>query len=126
MAGPTKNQQAMLDAINDLTARGLPPTFEELRVELGLRGRGQVSWYLEKLKEKGLVEWDRRQQRSIRVLEPVPPPVGYKDMTAGALQSVIQQAAQALASRAGAAEAEAVLLSVLDEVLSTAGDEQPP
>jgi repressor LexA len=72
LPGRTARQNAILRAIRDLTADGVPPSLDELARAVGLLGRGAIHGHLIALRDRGLIAWEPRRARSIRVLDPMP------------------------------------------------------
>ena len=65
----TKRQQQVLDTIERLTnKKGMPPTFCELMEPLGIKGTNGIACHLRPLKKKGLVTWNSRQSRTLRIV----------------------------------------------------------
>lgn len=63
-------QRDTINAIRRLTdKRGIPPTLAEISRELGLLNRMTVHQHVSALKKKGLIEWDRDQNRTIRLVQ---------------------------------------------------------
>ena len=62
----TRQQKACLDAIRRLTRDGVPPSLEELRVELGLAAKSGVHRLLKQLEEQGHI---RRRFAQVRAIE---------------------------------------------------------
>ena len=66
---PTR-QHDVLNAIVELTDQnGYPPTLQELATSLGLKNRMTVHQHVVALKKKGLVHWEPKLNRSMRVVE---------------------------------------------------------
>lgn len=47
--------------------RGIPPTVRELAEFVGMRSTSSVQYWLDELAEDGLVRWDKRIARSLRL-----------------------------------------------------------
>ncbi len=63
-------QQDVLNAIVELTdGHGYPPTLQELATALGLKNRMTVHQHVVALKKKGLVIWEPKLNRSLRVAQ---------------------------------------------------------
>lgn len=58
-------------AIIDLSQKGVPPTWEELRADIGLASRSSVDYWLWKLRDAGRVTWEDGRKRTLRVVEPL-------------------------------------------------------
>lgn len=68
--GVTQRQQRVLDALRVLTDRlGRPPTRREMGAYLGMTINGLHS-HLKVLSRKGMIEWDRRISRGVRLSAP--------------------------------------------------------
>jgi repressor LexA len=66
---PTR-QHDVLNAIVELTDQnGYPPTLQELATSLGLKNRMTVHQHVVALKKKGLVHWEPKLNRSMRVVD---------------------------------------------------------
>jgi repressor LexA len=66
---PTR-QHDVLNAIVELTdLNGYPPTLQELATTLGLKNRMTVHQHVVALKKKGLVHWEPKLNRSMKVIE---------------------------------------------------------
>lgn len=66
---PTR-QHDVLNAIVELTdLHGYPPTLQELATSLGLKNRMTVHQHVVALKKKGLVHWEPKLNRSMRVVD---------------------------------------------------------
>lgn len=64
----TPRQTAVLKTIVDLTSRGFPPSFTEVATQaLGSRFPNAAVNHLSRLRAKGLVEWEPRLPRSLRL-----------------------------------------------------------
>lgn len=50
-----------------LSQRGYSPTFDEVRKGAGLTTKSTVAMYLDALQSRGVIEWTRGIQRSIRL-----------------------------------------------------------
>ncbi len=62
-------QQDVLNAIVELTDKhGYPPTLQELATALGLKNRMTVHQHVVALKKKGMVHWESKLNRSMRVV----------------------------------------------------------
>jgi repressor LexA len=65
----TAKQQAVLEFIKQYIAEyKYPPTITEIGKSIG-RNRSVVHGYLDRLKEKGLIDWIPNQVRTIRVIK---------------------------------------------------------
>ncbi len=63
-------QQDVLNSIVELTdEHGYPPTLQELATALGLKNRMTVHQHVVALKKKGMVIWEPKLNRSLRVAE---------------------------------------------------------
>ncbi|TYO92803.1 transcriptional regulator [Desulfallas thermosapovorans] len=61
----------IIDAIEELSGKGYPPTFRELMQEVGLRSPSTIKCRLEKLRRAGRVDWQPQQPRTLRVVRRV-------------------------------------------------------
>ena len=60
--------KAVYDAIAELTlVQGHSPTMREVADEAGLKSNSGMYRHLRKLKAHGLVTWDKRQARTLRI-----------------------------------------------------------
>lgn len=67
---PTNRHAEALDAIRRLTtAAGVPPSYAQLRAELGLRGQGAVQNLITRMADRGLITFAPNRARSIRIVE---------------------------------------------------------
>lgn len=64
----TKSQQKVFDYLKSAIADSLPPTVREICKETGLRSTSSVHAILSKLEEKGLIERDKKNSRSIHIV----------------------------------------------------------
>jgi len=63
-------QLDVLNAIVELTDRiGYPPTLQDLAAHLGLKNRMTVHQHVVALKKKGMVHWEPKLNRSLRVVD---------------------------------------------------------
>lgn len=64
----TPRQRECLNLIRELTVDGVPPTFETLRLRMGLASKSGVHRVVEALRDRGVLNHtrDRRQSLSIR------------------------------------------------------------
>ncbi len=108
----TKQQNAMLRAIKDLTVDGVSPSYDELAVHLRLHSKGAVAYLLTILKQKGRIAWEPNRARSIRVLD-VGEAAGETDMSIPRLAAIIEDAARQLAERIGPSEAADLVAKTL-------------
>lgn len=70
----TPRQRECLDAIKRLTVRGVGPTYEQLRVELGVSSKSNVHRLVSALVASGRLARTAHRDRSLRVLEPAGTP----------------------------------------------------
>jgi SOS-response transcriptional repressor LexA len=133
-AGLTKAEKAVLDAVRELTAGGLAPTYDEIAARLGLRSRGQVAGHVHALRKKGRIEAGR-QSRSIRIIDDgQPTDEVIASASAIRLRAVIEDAADVLAVQLGQSGAADILAKVLSkhralakaEIRPTDPDKKPP
>jgi SOS-response transcriptional repressor LexA len=69
MIGLTPRERDCLDAIKRLTVDGVPPTFEQLRAELGVGSKSTVHRLVHGLHRRGAIAMRAEAKRSIRVLD---------------------------------------------------------
>lgn len=57
-------------AVLTLTARhdGRPPTYREIGRECGITSTGMLAYHLNKLRESGVLEWEPKCPRTLKVL----------------------------------------------------------
>lgn len=67
MMGLTPMQARTLQAVRDLTVDGVPPSYRELMVAVGLKGEGGIQRQLHGLKDRGALTFEARKARSIRL-----------------------------------------------------------
>ena len=68
MATKSDTTKTVYDAIAELTlVLGHSPTMREIADEAGLKSTASVYGHLRKLKAHGLVTWDKRQARTLRI-----------------------------------------------------------
>ncbi|GAB6179019.1 hypothetical protein JCM14036_03380 [Desulfotomaculum defluvii] len=65
----TDNQ--ILDAIKELSKRGYAPSVREVGEAVGFRSTATTYYRLSKLRERGAIEWEPTQVRTLRVLDNV-------------------------------------------------------
>lgn len=63
----TPVQHDCLGVIRRLSARGVPPSYEEIRAAMGLTSKSHVHRMITALERQGLLERDARRWRSIRL-----------------------------------------------------------
>lgn len=69
MREPTRKQLEVLRAIQRLTKESdYPPTVREVQAEAGLASPSTVKYHLLHLKEKGLISYEPKKARTIKVL----------------------------------------------------------
>lgn len=62
--------EQILDAIRLHTEEhGFPPTFRELGSEVGIKSTSAIKYRLDRLKERGLIEFDFYRPRTIRLMK---------------------------------------------------------
>lgn len=81
MLPPTPRMAACLAAIEKLTRSGVPPSWSQLGRELNL-SQSNVHVLLERMKVRGLVDWEPRRGHSLRILNQDP---DFASMTTPAL-----------------------------------------
>ncbi len=65
----TNRQREVLNEIYNLTQRGLPPTFAELRKKLGISSNQTIKDFIIALSVKGYVKQESRKARAIMISE---------------------------------------------------------
>lgn len=85
MIGLTPQQRRTLDIICSRTVDGVPPTFDEIRTDLGLASKSGVHRLLNGLQERGAITYVPGRGRSIRVLDDVE---GLELRTTGHLRAI--------------------------------------
>lgn len=68
MVGLTAAQARCLEAIRRLTVNGVPPSLEELRLDLGLATVSGVHRFLRLLRERGVVDWSPMRARTLHIV----------------------------------------------------------
>lgn len=71
MIGLTPRERDCLDAIKRLTRDGVPPTFEELKADMGVRSKSNIHRLVHGLRKRGAIAMRSETARSIRVLDDV-------------------------------------------------------
>ena len=66
----TPRQKDMLDAIRDLTVDGVSPTYEELRLHLGIASKNGVHRMILGLEAQGLIRRCAGKRRTIAIVKP--------------------------------------------------------
>jgi SOS-response transcriptional repressor LexA len=69
MIGLTPKQTLCLDVIKRLTRDGMPPSFDEIQLALGLASKSNVHRLIHVLAERGAIEIAPNRARSMRVIE---------------------------------------------------------
>ena len=116
----TKTQQAVLDAIEALTADGRELTFVDLTERLGMSDRAQISTHLVSLRTKGCIVFGRKLS-SIRIIDrSVDPQSRPSDL----LREMIEEAAEALAAEIGHAATTDALVRVFAKHRAKAKEEK--
>lgn len=66
----TARQREVLDTIERLTAQNtMRPTFREVMEPLGIRSTNGIAVHLKALRTKGLVTWDEKLSRTLRIVQ---------------------------------------------------------
>lgn len=109
MIGLTHQQAECLDFIRARSARGCAPSYEEIRVGLGLASKNGVFRLLNALEKRGRIRRLPRQARAIEIIE-APDTSAFMTMSQEELGRLIAQAAGVYDYRfGGSAPIEAVL-----------------
>jgi len=69
----TPRQKDMLDAIRDLTVDGVSPTYEQLRVHLGIASKSGVNRMIVALERLGRVRRIKGCRRTVEIIAPLSP-----------------------------------------------------
>ncbi|MEK8128631.1 transcriptional regulator [Paenibacillus filicis] len=65
----SKRQEDILSVIAHYAAlNGYPPTFREVADLVGLQSSSTIHGHLERLKKKGLLDWEESKPRTLRIL----------------------------------------------------------
>jgi len=104
----TPRQKDMLDAIRDLTVDGVSPTYEQLRIKLGIASKSGVCRMVDALERQGYV---RRVAFARQTLEVVAAPrlhgndlaARLRGLTDEAFAGVLEVISEEIARRAGGA-----------------------
>lgn len=67
--GLTPRMAQCLAVIRDLTVDGVPPSYTQIQIALGLASKSGVHSLLSQLRERGKLDWDHARPRSIRLVE---------------------------------------------------------
>lgn len=97
----TPRQKDMLDAIRDLTVDGVSPTYEELRVHLGLASKAGVNRMIEALKRLGYLRSIKGCRRTVEVINRTPCDLGLEVMSIDELHTLSYQIRLVIAARTG-------------------------
>lgn len=66
----TQRQEAVIGYLREfILARGYPPTRREIMDHFGWRSTNAAQQHLRLLRQKGLLEWDERTARGIRLCQ---------------------------------------------------------
>ena len=87
----TPSQAQCLAAIRRLTVDGVPPTWDDLRVDLGLASKSGVHHLLVGLRDRGLIAWTGRVGHSLVILEDAVSDDTLKALPTEALQTLIER-----------------------------------
>lgn len=69
----TPRQKDMLDAIRDLTVDGVSPTYEQLRVHLGIASKSGVNRMIVGLEAQGYLRRLKGCRRTVQIVHPATP-----------------------------------------------------
>ena len=116
MSGLTRQQAACLRAISDLTEDGVSPSYDELRVALGLASKQGVHRLLHELKDRGLVDFLPGRARSVQVLPTAIGPAELARLTSAELRTTAAHIAGILAHREGSEHAFEVFRRIAERV----------
>jgi SOS-response transcriptional repressor LexA len=72
--GLTPLQRDALLVIQEIGDTGSMPSYEELKVELGLSSKSSVQFVLKSLRARGYIDWISQHSRSLRVLQRIEAP----------------------------------------------------
>ena len=74
----TKRQFEVLEFLAEkICEDGVCPSIEEIMAYRGTKSKGNVHWFLERLRDRGFITWKFGTARSIRILK-LPPPLAEK------------------------------------------------
>lgn len=65
----TPKQKSALEAIQKLTVDGVPPSYEELMLHLGLASKAPVHRLLHQLQDRGIIRIEPHKARAIRIID---------------------------------------------------------
>lgn len=99
MMGLTPPQADALNAIRKLSRGGVGPSFEEMKVELGVASRSYAFRLVHALKERGMVTFIPNKSRSIRIVGEIE---GLKQRSTDDLQALRRNIDAILRGRADA------------------------
>lgn len=117
MIGLTPLQSRTLDIIRRRCSAGLAPSFDEIRVELGLASNSGVKRLLDALQERGHIRRLRQRARSIEVIhDEAAVFAALPDMDAANLHQVLARTIGLLSDRDGIPETAAMLHRVADRL----------
>ncbi|ETB71194.1 transcriptional regulator [Bacillus sp. CPSM8] len=70
MKGDTmKKSEQILEAIDELTKeKGFPPSVREIGERVGLKSSSTTKGHLDRLRKKGLVDWEEGKTRTLHLL----------------------------------------------------------
>lgn len=69
--GLTGRQAEVYEFVRAASENGVPPSFEEIGIAVGIRSKSQVHAVMTALKERGHIDWIPNRARSLIVREPV-------------------------------------------------------
>lgn len=114
MNGLTQRQADCLAAIGRLTVDGVPPSFNELADDLGLKSKSGIHRLLSGLQARGRLTWRPHAARSIYLLEEGLSPGKLHRYAAPELRTALAHIAGILAHRDGEAVTARTLHNIAD------------
>jgi len=93
---PTPTQARILEVIRDLSRGGAPPSYREVMHAAGLNNIGAFHSLLTRMRDRGLVEFEPRRARSLRVVGEI---AGLDQWSTPRLRILFKQVRAILATR---------------------------
>lgn len=84
----TPKQKRCLDAIQQLTKDGVPPSFDELREHLGLASKSGVHRLVHGLAERGYIAFQPDKRRTLQIVSHQAEEVPFERMAEAAIKHV--------------------------------------
>src|SRR3569833_2311122 len=124
--GATPRMAECLKAIRKLTVDGVPPSYEQLRIALGLASKSGIHRLVGQLRERGLIEHERGAGRSIALIEEDLLPERLARLTSEQLRIGAAHIAGILAHREGDQPTGAAFQRIADRITHQPREVQPP